>query len=106
LSFSSYLHPCVIHPFPTRRSSDLAAPQSRLLAMINEGAEIDAISHVDRDGATLLRMSLAADDPDRKQAEDENIDELADRMRDDRSEEHRSELQSRVDLVCRLLLEK
>ena len=50
--------------------------------MINEGAEIDAISHVDRDGATLLRMSLAADDPDRKQAEDENIDELADRMRD------------------------
>src|SRR5690349_23684609 len=28
------------------------------------------------------------------------------RMRDDRSEEHTSELQSRRDLVCRLLLEK
>src|SRR5690349_22370059 len=32
--------------------------------------------------------------------------ELLRRMRDQRSEEHTSELQSRRDLVCRLLLEK
>src|SRR2546422_5768925 len=31
---------------------------------------------------------------------------LADRNKDDRSEEHTSELQSRLHLVCRLLLEK
>src|SRR2546421_7217809 len=33
-------------------------------------------------------------------------DQVADRMRTSRSEEHTSELQSRSDLVCRLLLEK
>src|SRR5438067_9144214 len=34
------------------------------------------------------------------------IEDVARRAIDDRSEEHTSELQSRFDLVCRLLLEK
>src|SRR5207247_3109435 len=35
-----------------------------------------------------------------------DVDRLVELFSDDRSEEHTSELQSRVDLVCRLLLEK
>src|SRR5438067_3690368 len=39
-------------------------------------------------------------------AEQQNMRPFGSRSRDQRSEEHTSELQSRFDLVCRLLLEK
>src|SRR5207249_9633772 len=66
-----------LHSFPTRRSSDLAVAPARRA----EGDRADE----------SRRPSVAkADTHDRRW----------------RSEEHTSELQSRFDLVCRLLLEK
>src|SRR5690349_23523594 len=61
--------PRTLHPFPTRRSSDLA-----------EGQRTGASSFVPLSGRPPLALA--------------------------RSEEHTSELQSRRDVVCRLLLEK
>src|SRR5438105_12480852 len=78
--FYSYGYHRDLHSFPTRRSSDLARwrwPR-----------------------AYRVRGSAA---PRRRGAERRKL-ALSPRLR--RSEEHTSELQSRVDLVCRLLLEK
>src|SRR5207247_10986828 len=90
LLFLSYrgAHPH-LHSFPTRRSSDLAAEL----------------------GDT---RPVAADDLDRERRDRDQVAEedrvlraqFADCRVPGRSEEHTSELQSRVDLVCRLLLEK
>src|SRR5690606_40326066 len=93
-------------PFPTRRSSDLDVlfhdwdPQ--------RGERLESNRYVQL--ADVLR--------DRQPAEDVRatvylrLDELVgsaeslERVADRRSEEHTSELQSRENLVCRLLLEK
>src|SRR5437868_7564196 len=69
-------HPRALHSFPTRRSSDLRLQQ-------RPTAPITAMSS----GGTFSG----------------NGSRCAARIR---SEEHTSELQSRFDLVCRLLLEK
>src|SRR5436309_13666714 len=66
-----------LHSFPTRRSSDLARRQPR------------------RPGGRVLRHGRRR----RGGGRGEEHDRL-------RSEEHTSELQSRENLVCRLLLEK
>src|SRR5438477_4204640 len=88
--FSRYLLPRALHSFPTRRSSDLLADLSG-------------------------RLNLAAS---RNQVKLERTDQVTDSMVAGRlrrvlvrtitrrSEEHTSELQSHVNLVCRLLLEK
>src|SRR5690349_23655342 len=69
----------VQHSFPTRRSSDLLV-------------ETDVVEFVCFDDARVgVRVGSFFRDGDRLQV---------------RSEEHTSELQSRRDLVCRLLLEK
>src|SRR5207249_12167584 len=85
-----------LHSFPTRRSSDL----------------VDHLA-VDGDGADPLGEGIVVggDDPrcvlDLGGARAELLVQDLDLARvDDRSEEHTSELQSRFDLVCRLLLEK
>src|SRR5438105_7833832 len=70
-----------LHSFPTRRSSDLM----KILRDLRRG-EFDVLV-----GVNLLREGL--DLPEKVYSHQ-------------RSEEHTSELQSRVDLVCRLLLEK
>src|SRR5690606_41680637 len=75
-----------LHSFPTRRSSDLAfgAP-----GYIVEGAVIEKVSSSSGNGDIYrLYYSGSANDAC------------------SRSEEHTSELQSRENLVCRLLLEK
>src|SRR5438105_15315428 len=69
-----------LHSFPTRRSSDLVV--QRLLELGEAVAQDDHHEVTPVVGASA-RRPLAV-----------------------RSEEHTSELQSRVDLVCRLLLEK
>src|SRR5207249_6990765 len=91
-----------LHSFPTRRSSDLGnlevdlRMQRRLLGSQLEkaaGRIFDAnrfVVVVDPDHASTCRQQR----------------EAASRAADYRSEEHTSELQSRFDLVCRLLLEK
>src|SRR5699024_12863540 len=84
------------HCFPTRRSSDLNAilPTSAsgeyCLKMGLPVADLNSYATHRGDHNTALRATLA--NP-----------KLFNEMR---SEEHTSELQSRFDLVCRLLLEK
>src|SRR5204863_2173140 len=93
-----------LHSFPTRRSSDLVALKSQGEHLVlAPGGTREALrpfwkrQHVDfgrRRG--YLRLARAHDMP--------IIPVVASGV--DRSEEHTSELQSRRDLVCRLLLEK
>src|SRR5699024_12531853 len=78
-TFVTSRHP---HSFPTRRSSDLRSSWPNRSATPPHHAA-DRLRGVYRARARLLR-----------------------RYRRERSEEHTSELQSRFDLVCRLLLEK
>src|SRR5437868_8841771 len=90
--FNRHLHHCDLHSFPTRRSSDLSSTPSSL-ASARDSATMP-ISGTPGCGClvpwknrrTLSCFSL------RREAR--------------RSEEHTSELQSRFDIVCRLLLEK
>src|SRR5690242_21041786 len=73
------------HSFPTRRSSDL---------VVDEELALVVPRLVGGDADTVPRR--------------EDVDDVLERLRRDavRSEEHTSELQSHVNLVCRLLLEK
>src|SRR5699024_12814954 len=95
-SLVSCAHPD-LHSFPTRRSSDLSLQHQSGRpdnAMINAGA-IATVGLIKGSGGKdrITRISRTM--------------ELEIRvMRSLRSEEHTSELQSRFDLVCRLLLEK
>src|SRR5437868_12670482 len=80
--FYSSGHHQHLHSFPTRRSSDLTATKN--------AAALDRLQRrIDEDKAEL----------------EGRLGERIDNKKD-RSEEHTSELQSRFDLVCRLLLEK
>src|SRR5690606_41637193 len=81
-----------LHSFPTRRSSDLGDVY-RLVG------EVDQVPG----GEQRLIFGHAVTDAVIGQARDQNIIALGVEMR---SEEHTSELQSRENLVCRLLLEK
>src|SRR5207249_10506204 len=74
-----YSHPPHLHSFPTRRSSDLGNFNPDDPATIKTGSSA-------KYGANVAHVILNPDGT--------------------RSEEHTSELQSRFDLVCRLLLEK
>src|SRR5690349_23808938 len=86
-----------LHSFPTRRSSDLDE--------CREGRETEA---GERRPQRPARDRLRVDEV-RGQQRDRRARERDDQRGDRgelRSEEHTSELQSRRDLVCRLLLEK
>src|SRR5699024_12876328 len=76
-----YVGPCDLHSFPTRRSSDL-------------GVWRKAPGRIRGDQHDRARAALP-------HPRERRVDH-----RHRRSEEHTSELQSRFDLVCRLLLEK
>src|SRR5699024_12451154 len=82
-----------LHSFPTRRSSDLHAIR-----------QMPRLAKQLRDQLTALNEEML------ETAIEAPLAELAERYRGhdgvQRSEEHTSELQSRFDLVCRLLLEK
>src|SRR5699024_11929451 len=94
LSFLYFLsYSPLLSSFPTRRSSDLAARCGDPLLVIGP----ERVQPCQVVGARLRRHAVA----------NERLHEgfvLADA--EYRSEEHTSELQSRFDLVCRLLLEK
>src|SRR5207247_9795636 len=79
-----------LHSFPTRRSSDLPAvsPDSRVISCSH-----GSVSRVVATGLWPVHVGAS-------------LFTLRRRPNGSRSEEHTSELQSRVDLVCRLLLEK
>src|SRR5699024_12634647 len=86
LFFSCYGALLHLHSFPTRRSSDL------VMDSVGIGEAPDASKFNDVGSDTLGNIAKVAG---------LNIPNL-----EVRSEEHTSELQSRFDLVCRLLLEK
>src|SRR5699024_12662732 len=88
--FYSSVAPRSLHSFPTRRSSDLKPKFSKLLGEY-VAADPDAVAKA------LARCYHWAIAP---------CGDTALNMLGLRSEEHTSELQSRFDLVCRLLLEK
>src|SRR5699024_12399487 len=103
--FSASAPPRAPPPFPTRRSSDLlepdlldlllgrAQPLHDVVDPLREllGAHLEALAQL-RDQHVLTGQEV--------------VGVATDQRLDPRSEEHTSELQSRFDLVCRLLLEK
>src|SRR5690606_40520024 len=102
-----YVHPryavrrC-LHSFPTRRSSDLWVARYTLAqpGMVLRGVlrSHEALSPP----KPITALRLVGPEPERMtEARLRVLDEMA----DGRSEEHTSELQSRANLVCRLLLE-
>src|SRR5690349_23683105 len=86
-----------LHSFPTRRSSDLLIPvYDEPVAVVEP-----TVAAAARMRGARVRVHLLDD------GRSEEMRELATRHGAAyRSEEHTSELQSRRDLVCRLLLEK
>src|SRR5690606_40555096 len=84
-----------LHSFPTRRSSDLL----QLLV----GLELEVLDDPQEVAREVAAGEVGALVDLRQVAEDRAV---GDRQLDLRSEEHTSELQSRENLVCRLLLEK
>src|SRR5690606_41610284 len=92
-----------LHPFPTRRSSDLVLGGGGPVGV--DGLDVPRVGLTAPHDHELLDDGLAlVDQPLR----DHRLAEAARRLGDEgeRSEEHTSELQSRENLVCRLLLEK
>src|SRR5699024_12784754 len=104
-SIASYALHRPLHSFPTRRSSDLAAQVgsvdrtaqrsdtlARMIKLLDEAIaqNVQLVVYPETTFTTFFPRHLITDQG-----------EL-----DTRSEEHTSELQSRFDLVCRLLLEK
>src|SRR5690606_41707241 len=89
--------------FPTRRSSDLgciycfARPTHSYLGL-SPGLDFETRLYAKVNAAELLRRELAS--------ASYIADAIALGVNTDRSEEHTSELQSRENIVCRLLLEK
>src|SRR5206468_5716349 len=87
-----------LHSFPTRRSSDLGV----IIRFVGLGVR-------KRSGCALLRLSCRMLFGEIRQGmpwsnlQQQHVALAEQRLR---SEEHTSELQSRSDLVCRLLLEK
>src|SRR5699024_12810310 len=88
-------------PFPTRRSSDLADLTCHLLALGAQRSTATATRTAEvLDVAEAYPGDEEAGRPDRRHSRTGKLTATL------RSEEHTSELQSRFDLVCRLLLEK
>src|SRR5438046_8414818 len=93
---------CHLHPFPTRRSSDLAFASD----VLKEPVKISGQPVVN-----LIASTSGTDSDWVVKIIDVYPDEVADQEEMGgyqlmRSEEHTSELQSLTNLVCRLLLEK
>src|SRR5690554_7424546 len=93
--YPSFADPLHLHSFPTRRSSDLLSEHSGLPAMV-------CLHHhpVDIGSDWMNQIGLK-----NREAFWQVIDKHP-QVKVVRSEEHTSELQSRPQIVCRLLLEK
>src|SRR5207247_4316009 len=102
LSSFCYLSHRHLPAFPTRRSSDLFTPaydHELAAALARAGADVELVTSRFRFGEAPAPAGYERS---------ELFYPISSRLfgRSRRSEEHTSELQSRVDLVCRLLLEK
>src|SRR5690606_41078161 len=101
--FSLYSGLRELHSFPRRRSSDLSPCSARSLRIFSCAWVLVMKSN------RLRSSSLSADVSKRREAD--TLKSFSWRLPSvirmaSRSEEHTSELQSRENLVCRLLLEK
>src|SRR5207247_8406480 len=85
--------------FPTRRSSDLTRPTVEDPAALARDLESVLASGMLTNGPRVRELEAIL-------AERLEVPHVVAVSNCKRSEEHTSELQSRVDLVCRLLLEK
>src|SRR5690606_41939380 len=91
-----------LHSFPTRRSSDLA-PASEAGPPRADPAVLARRKMLPRRGvrgSTEAKLRMLQEFRESQPAPKEE------KAKEERSEEHTSELQSRENLVCRLLLEK
>src|SRR5207249_7719505 len=99
-------HPLDLHSFPTRRSSDLGP---HIVAQENAPAHRRAGDPHFRDADRRRRTQCGARFMSRilrpRAATHPHFAAIEPSTASIRSEEHTSELQSRFDLVCRLLLE-
>src|SRR5699024_12084946 len=96
----SSLHHPDLHSFPTRRSSDL--DESFTVFTTRPDTIFGATYAVLAPEHPLVKKIVSEE----QQNDVQNYIEKIQAKSDLRSEEHTSELQSRFDLVCRLLLEK
>src|SRR5207249_12103799 len=101
LFYKSALDHPVTHSFPTRRSSDLCGSvytrqKRRFSTVCKSWHKAPTAQTIKLNGKPLRMLSRAS-----AFSSGTILDSLT-----GRSEEHTSELQSRFDLVCRLLLEK
>src|SRR5699024_11901517 len=93
-----------IHSFPTRRSSDLRNCCKMYRGILPEDDLEHDAACLGLSKESMIEKYLIKIEDEEGKYETKNIP--CDFMNPDRSEEHTSELQSRFDLVCRLLLEK
>src|SRR5690606_40309023 len=105
LSMYCYLPALHLPSFPTRRSSDLVGGHPHVVARRLQALRIDEVGQHDLAQCHVVAVGIAREDHavlgyvDRGQLAGREAVLV-------RSEEHTSELQSRENLVCRLLLEK
>src|SRR5207247_10824949 len=92
-----------LHSFPTRRSSDLKVSEDR--EHVLQGADYWRRVEAHRRRGHITRARLFGEMKISEQSPLIYLVAPTLRFHPSRSEEHTSELQSRVDLVCRLLLE-
>src|SRR5437762_11380634 len=95
---SAFFSPCIfdslhLHSFPTRRSSDLQCRDH-------------GVHHRVQDPKRIELSDRSRDEKTHRGQERNALARWVFSSRDRRSEEHTSELQSPMYLVCRLLLEK
>src|SRR5699024_11653080 len=102
----------VEYEFPTNLVLDTPTVKV-LLDLLESNEEEETIKIVREEGLTwfligedIYRVDGLTDEVDDEYKEVFNHRKVEDKIQLDRSEEHTSELQSRFDLVCRLLLEK
>src|SRR5690606_39763650 len=103
---NTYICDLNLHSFPTRRSSDLILSYFRQLGDHEFTGLAGAEINMDKQSLTNLYGEGGPSDYIKvvQGYRKENITGYSDVIK--RSEEHTSELQSRENLVCRLLLEK
>src|SRR5207249_12170287 len=94
------------HSFPTRRSSDLESLEQRVLEHTYPNGLKLLILERHFSPTVSIRMMFRTGSVDEVSGKTGLAHMFEHMMFKGRSEEHTSELQSRFDLVCRLLLEK
>src|SRR5699024_11677965 len=103
---SCTLHHCCLHSFPTRRSSDLLlihTDTAQGLEDYIQSGQRRVIPWLEKIPAEVVDFGVHADEHFANINTPADFEAAQSQLTNWRSEEHTSELQSRFDLVCRLL---